>query len=76
MRRIFLATAAIALFGVTACERTNDRTAEIERPVIETERDTVRFPTVDAGTVVDTIEVPTIRRDTVEIRRPTIRIEP
>ncbi len=76
MPRIFLATAAIALFGVTACERTNDRTAEVERPVVESEVDTVRYPSVDAGIVVDTIEVPTIGRDTIEIRRPTIRIDP
>lgn len=74
MRKTFLATAAIALFGVTACERTNDRAVEVERPVVETERDTVRFPTVDAGTVVDTIEVPTIGTDTIEIRRPSVRI--
>ncbi len=75
MQKTFLATAAMALFAATACERTSDDgTYEVDRPVVGVERDTVTFPQVETGTVTDTVEVPTIRMEEREVERPTVRV--
>ena len=60
MRTISLA-AAIAAFVLTAgCKKTGEGEYQVEKPVIGSETDTVETPSVETGSVKDTISVPDV----------------
>jgi hypothetical protein len=53
--------AAAALMG---CRKTGENEYEVDKPVVTTEKDTVRTPDIDVGTTEDTIVV---KRPTVDV---------
>jgi hypothetical protein len=50
------------------CKKTGENEYEVDRPVVTTEKDTVRTPDVDIGTTEDTIVV---KRPTVDVNTPS-----
>jgi hypothetical protein len=67
VNKLTLVVAVAALTTLSACKKTGEGQYEVQKPVIGTETDTVNTPTVETGTVKDTIEV---TRPTVEINKP------
>ncbi len=67
MRKLSLAIAFAAVWTLSGCKKTGEGQYEVQKPVIGTEKDTVNTPTVETGTVKDTIEV---TRPTVEVKKP------
>ncbi len=67
MQKLTLAVAIAALITLGACKKTGEGEYEVQKPVIGTETDTVNTPSVETGTVEDTI---TIKRPTVDVKSP------
>jgi hypothetical protein len=67
VRKLTLAVAFAALWTLSGCKKTGEGQYEVQKPVIGTETDTINTPTVETGTVKDTIEV---TRPTVEVKKP------
>jgi hypothetical protein len=67
VRKLSLAIAFAAVWTLSGCKKTGEGQYEVQKPVIGTEKDTVNTPTVETGTVKDTIEV---TRPTVEVKKP------
>jgi hypothetical protein len=67
VRKLTLAVAFAAVWTLSGCKKTGEGQYEVQKPVIGTETDTVNTPTVETGTVKDTIEV---TRPTVEVKKP------
>lgn len=67
MRKLTLALAFAALWTLSGCKKTGEGQYEVQKPVVGTETDTVNTPSVETGTVKDTIEV---TRPTVEVNKP------
>jgi len=71
-----LAAAIAAILAVSACEKTGEGEYQVEKPVVGTETDTVNTPTVETGTVKDTITVPTVGTEKKEVNVPKIEVNP
>jgi hypothetical protein len=67
VNKLTLVVALAALTTLSACKKTGEGQYEVQKPVIGTETDTVNTPSVETGTVKDTIEV---TRPTVEVKKP------
>jgi hypothetical protein len=67
VRNVTLAVAFAAVWTLSGCKKTGEGQYEVQKPVIGTETDTINTPTVETGTVKDTIEV---TRPTVEVKKP------
>jgi outer membrane protein assembly factor BamE (lipoprotein component of BamABCDE complex) len=67
VNKLTLVVALAALTALSACKKTGEGQYEVQKPVIGTETDTVNTPTVETGTVKDTVVV---TRPTVEINKP------
>jgi hypothetical protein len=67
VRKLTLAVAFAAVWTLSGCKKTGEGQYEVQKPVIGTETDTINTPTVETGTVKDTIEV---TRPTVEVKKP------
>lgn len=75
MRTLTLAIAIAALSTVGACKKTGEGQYEVQKPVIGTQTDTVNTPTVETGTVKDTITVPTVGTQKKEVSVPKIEVK-
>lgn len=67
MNKFTLVAAVAALTTLSACKETGEGQYEVQKPVIGTESDTVNTPSVETGTVKDTV---TITRPTVDVKSP------
>ncbi len=67
MNKFTLVAAVAALTTLSACKKTGEGQYEVQKPVIGTESDTVNTPSVETGTVKDTV---TITRPTVDVKSP------
>lgn len=67
MQKLTLAVVIAALVTLGACKKTGEGEYEVQKPVIGTETDTVHTPSVETGTVEDTI---TVTRPTVDVKTP------
>lgn len=65
MQKLTLAVVIAALVTLGACKKTGEGEYEVQKPVIGTETDTVHTPSVETGTVEDTI---TVTRPTVDVK--------
>ncbi|HEY7637790.1 MAG TPA: hypothetical protein VH763_19760 [Gemmatimonadales bacterium] len=74
MRYVILATLISALAMVTGCTKTGDGQYEIRRPVLGTKTDTVRGPTIETGTVKDTITLPKVTTEKKEVNLPKVKV--
>lgn len=76
MRGLTVAMLLVAAAGSMACRKTGEGEYEVERPVVGTETDTIRTPSVDVGTKTDTITVPTVGTEQKEVKVPTVDVDP
>lgn len=74
MNKLTLALALATLTTLSACKKTGDGQYEVQKPVIGTESDTVNTPTVETGTVKDTITVPTVGTEKKEVNVPKVEV--
>ena len=65
MQKLTLAVAIAALVTMGACKKTGEGQYEVQKPVVGTETDTVNTPSVETGTV----------KDTVVITKPTVDVK-
>lgn len=75
MRILTLAVAIAALSTLGACKKTGEGQYEVQKPVIGTQTDTVNTPSVETGTVKDTITVPTVGTEKKEVSVPKVEIK-
>lgn len=74
MNKLTLAVALAALTALSACKKTGEGQYEVQKPVIGTESDTVNTPSVETGTVKDTITVPTVGTEKKEVNLPKVEV--
>jgi hypothetical protein len=68
--------AGIAAFVITgACKKTGEGEYEVQKPTIGTTTDTVETPSVETGTVKDTLTVPTVGTEKKEVDVPKVEVE-
>jgi len=65
VQKLTLAVAIAALVTMGACKKTGEGQYEVQKPVVGTETDTVNTPSVETGTV----------KDTVVITKPTVDVK-
>ena len=65
MQKLTLAVAIAALVTIGACKKTGEGQYEVQKPVVGTQTDTVNTPSIETGTVKDTV---TITRPTVDVK--------
>jgi hypothetical protein len=64
VRTTTLLAAIVAAAALMGCRKTGENEYEVDKPVVTTEKDTVRTPDIDVGTTEDTIVV---KRPTVDV---------
>jgi hypothetical protein len=71
-----LALVAIAaVLATSACEKTGEGQYEVQKPVVGTETDTMETPSVETGTVKDTINVPKVTTEKREVDLPKAEVK-
>ena len=75
MRKLSLAVAVAALWAVSSCKKTGEGQYEVQKPVVGTETDTVNTPSVETGTVKDTITVPKVGTEKKEVTVPKVEVK-
>jgi hypothetical protein len=65
VQKLTLAVAIAALVTIGACKKTGEGQYEVQKPVVGTQTDTVNTPSIETGTVKDTV---TITRPTVDVK--------
>ena len=74
MNKLTVAVVLVALTTLSACKKTGDGQYEVQKPVVGTETDTVNTPTVETGTVKDTVTVPTVGTEKKEVNVPKVEV--
>ncbi len=74
MNKFTLVAALAALTTLSACKKTGEGQYEVQKPVIGSETDTVNTPSVETGTVKDTITVPTVGTEKKEVNVPKVEV--
>ena len=74
MNKLTLVVALAGLTALSACKKTGEGQYEVQKPVIGTETDTVNTPSVETGTVKDTITVPTVGTEKKEVNVPKVEV--
>ena len=75
MRKLSLAVAVAALWAVSGCKKTGEGQYEVQKPVVGTQTDTVNTPSVETGTVKDTITVPKVGTQKKEVSVPKVEVK-
>jgi hypothetical protein len=75
VNKLTLVVAVAALSTLSACKKTGEGQYEIQKPVVGTETDTVNTPSVETGTVKDTITVPTVGTEKKEVTLPKVDVK-
>jgi hypothetical protein len=75
VRKVTLAVAIAALWTLNGCKKTGEGQYEVQKPVIGTETDTVNTPSVETGTVKDTITVPKVETEKKEVTVPKVEVK-
>lgn len=76
MRNLTLAAGIAALVITGACRKTGEGEYEVQKPTIGTTTDTVHTPSVETGTVKDTITVPKVTTEKKEVTVPKVDVKP
>jgi hypothetical protein len=74
VRKLTLAVAFAAVWTLSGCKKTGEGQYEVQKPVVGTETDTVNTPTVETGTVKDTITVPKVETEKKEVTLPKVEV--
>ena len=75
MRKLTLAAGIAALVVTGACKKTGEGEYEVQKPTIGTTTDTVETPSVETGTVKDTLTVPTVGTEKKEVDVPKVEVK-
>ena len=75
MRKLILAAGIAALYSTSACRKTGEGEYEVQKPVVGTKTDTVETPSVETGTVKDTLTVPTVGTEKKEVDVPKVDVK-
>jgi hypothetical protein len=68
--------AGITAFVVTgACKKTGEGEYQVEKPTVGTTTDTVHTPSVETGTVKDTINVPKVTTEKKAVNVPKVDVK-
>jgi hypothetical protein len=74
VRPVILTTLLVTLATLTGCTKTGEGEYEIRRPVIGTKTDTIKGPTIETGTVKDTITLPKVTTEKKEVDLPKVKV--
>jgi hypothetical protein len=74
VRPFILTTLLGILTPLTGCTKTGEGEYEIRRPVIGTKTDTIKGPTIETGTVKDTITLPKVTTEKKEVDLPKVKV--
>jgi hypothetical protein len=74
VRPVILTTLIVTLVPVIGCTKTGEGEYEIRRPVIGTTTDTVKGPSIETGTVKDTITLPKVTTEKKEVNLPKVKV--
>lgn len=75
MRKLTLAAGIAALVITGACKKTGEGEYEVQKPTVGTTTDTVETPSVETGTVKDTLTVPTVGTEKKEVNVPKVEVK-
>jgi hypothetical protein len=75
VNKLALALALVGLTTLGACKKSGEGQYEVQKPVIGTETDTVNTPSVETGTVKDTVTVPTVGTEKKEVNVPKVDVK-
>jgi len=75
VRNLTLAVAIAAVWTLSGCKKTGEGQYEVQKPVVGTETDTVNTPSVETGTVKDTITVPKVGTEKKEVTVPKVEVK-
>lgn len=75
MRNLTLAVALAAVWTLSGCKKTGEGQYEVQKPVVGTETDTLNTPSVETGTVKDTITVPKVGTEKKEVTVPKVEVK-
>jgi hypothetical protein len=75
VRKLTLAAGIAALVMTGACKKTGDGEYEVQKPTVGTTTDTVHTPSVETGTVKDTVEVPKVTTEKKEVTVPKVDVK-
>jgi hypothetical protein len=74
VRKLTLAAGIAALVITGACKKTGEGEYEVQKPTVGTTTDTVETPSVETGTVKDTLDVPTVGTEKKEVEVPKVKV--
>jgi hypothetical protein len=75
VRKLTLAAGIAALVITSACKKTGEGEYQVEKPTVGTTTDTVETPSVETGTVKDTLTVPTVGTEKKEVDVPKVDVK-
>lgn len=75
MRKLTLAAGIAALIITGACKKTGEGEYEVQKPVVGSTTDTLHTPSVETGTVKDTINVPKVTTEKKEVNMPKVEVK-
>ena len=75
MKKIALAAGIAALVVTSACKKTGEGEYEVQKPTVGTTTDTVHTPSIETGTVKDTISVPKVTTEKKEVTVPKVDVK-
>ena len=76
MRKVAFAVALLTL-STAACKKTGEGEYEVQKPVVGTQTDTVRTPSVEVGRETTSVVTPDVqvKKDTSTIVTPTVKVK-
>lgn len=75
MRKLMLAAGITAFVVTGACKKTGEGEYQVEKPTVGTTTDTVHTPSVETGTVKDTINVPKVTTEKKAVNVPKVDVK-
>jgi hypothetical protein len=75
VRKLTIAAGIAALVVTGACKKTGEGTYEVQKPTVGTTTDTIHTPSVETGTVKDTITVPKVTTEKKEVTVPKVEVK-
>ena len=75
MRTLMLAAGLAAIWSTTGCKKTGEGEYEVKKPAMGVTTDTMNTPSVETGTVKDTINVPKVTTEKKEVEVPKVEVK-
>jgi hypothetical protein len=75
VNKLTLAAGIAALVVTSACKKTGEGEYEVQKPTVGTTTDTVSTPSIETGTVKDTLTVPKVTTEKKEVTVPKVDVK-